>query len=483
MNTIFTSRYFAYFIILVFVLLKIQHLDYPFYWDESWPYSSAIHAMYYQGPSLSPAAIPAELTRGHPTLFIFLAAVWMKVFGTSLIAIHSFPLFIASTYAIAIYEISRKLFHSTVGIIAVLLTVFQLMFFVQSSFVLLEITLSFFAFLCFYFYATGKLRWLAVGLLLLFFIKETAVVVGLALGLLSILRFVIKDISRKTFLQHLCVFAVPLVGYAVFFSIQKKLLGWYFFPFHLELIDMTQAAIIEKLKEGIRLLFWDDLKKVLLIFGIGLSALAILGRKMYFDVSSIRTYLQPKWNQKQLFVFGILIFLPLILLFNSMNVYINRYFLIIIVPLAGLFAVWMHRFILLYGKSIYYASLALISMIAIYNFSKDKTTSDGDLGAFDVMRVEQEMIAYMETHYDAHTPIATNAYLLRMQLTDSNTRYLQIPQVFTDVNWEITAATQLVIFTNKEFDYQYENVQSSHMFQLIKRFEKNSAWAEIYKRR
>src|SRR5690554_5266519 len=203
LHKIFDSRLLAFFIIIVFIIIKIPHLDYPFFWDESYPYASAIHEMYQVGPSLSPSAISPELSRGHPTLFIFLVASWMKIFGTSLVAIHSFPLFISTLLSLSIYEISRRFFNAKTGLIALVLIIFQPLYLVQSSMVLLEIFLAFFALLSLYFYAKNRLIPLSICLLFLFYTKESGLTLGLSLGIVSIIRLLMKDIDFKTFRKHL----------------------------------------------------------------------------------------------------------------------------------------------------------------------------------------------------------------------------------------------------------------------------------------
>ena len=90
-------------ILLVFVALKIPHLHYAYFWDESWPYAPALRAMYLHGPGLMPNAIDPELSRGHPLLFHALAATWMKIFGTSHVSLHSFALLISILFLIFIY--------------------------------------------------------------------------------------------------------------------------------------------------------------------------------------------------------------------------------------------------------------------------------------------------------------------------------------------------------------------------------------------
>ena len=93
--TAFVKKYWVLLLVLlVFVIFKIPHLFYPYYWDESWPYAPAIREMLHHGISLMPDAVNPELSRGHPLFFHAIAALWMKIFGSSHFAMHSFSPFI-----------------------------------------------------------------------------------------------------------------------------------------------------------------------------------------------------------------------------------------------------------------------------------------------------------------------------------------------------------------------------------------------------
>src|SRR5436190_472897 len=82
-------------LVIGMVAFKWSYLSLPFFWDEAWPYSTAVHAMYNHGISLIPGSISPSISRGHPLLFYCMAAAWMKLFGTSVFAIHLFALLIS----------------------------------------------------------------------------------------------------------------------------------------------------------------------------------------------------------------------------------------------------------------------------------------------------------------------------------------------------------------------------------------------------
>lgn len=98
------SRWVLVLVLVIFTILKIPHLLYPFYWDESWPYVPAIKAMYHHGISLLPNSIDPIISRGHPLFFHAIGALWMNIFGTSNLSLHCFALFISVSFLITIFR-------------------------------------------------------------------------------------------------------------------------------------------------------------------------------------------------------------------------------------------------------------------------------------------------------------------------------------------------------------------------------------------
>lgn len=483
---ILSSRSLAYCLVLLFIVLKSAHLDYPFFWDESWPYASAIHEMYKVGPSLSPSAIPPELSRGHPTLFIFLVSVWMKLFGTSLTAIHSFPLFIAALFSLAIYETGRKLFSARTGVLALLLIIFQAVFFVQASFVLLEVFLAFFGLLSLYFYAKGKLTLLSLSLLILFFTKESGLALGLTLGIVSLVRLAIKDIDGKMFLRHLVAFGLPLLAIVIFFQIQKDQLGWYFFPYHVELMETGFKAVARKIQAGLIAIFIAGYRNIIMVVVLAMSVLFYLKYREQ-DLAgrvkrSLRSMYQRPWSDRVVFVSSSVVFIGIFTLYSAFNFFTLRYFLIALVPAFMLIAAFVSFIAKYLHRAAFAGSVLFVVGFHFFALNNADQIFDVELGAFDGMKVEQEMTAFLEDNYNYSTPIASNAFLLRTQLTDPRTRYLRSEEVFTNVGTQVTEETRLAIFTNKEVDDQIDRVKTDPQFRLAKRFERNEAWAEVYER-
>ena len=183
------DRLFLFVLLIVFICLKIPHLTLAYYWDESWPYVPAIFQMFARNISLLPGAVDPVLSRGHPLMFHALGAAWLHLFGTSHLSFHSFALFIAVCCLILVYEAGLRLFNKQTAMIASLLLATEVLFFVQSSLVLLELFIGFLAFAALYFYATRRFLITGIVLTMLFYTKESGMVLAGVLGIDAVIRF------------------------------------------------------------------------------------------------------------------------------------------------------------------------------------------------------------------------------------------------------------------------------------------------------
>ena len=71
--------------IVLFVVSRWEYLFLPYFWDEMGVYAHGALIMSEHGLGLLPSSLNPELSRGHPLLFYFLAALNFQIFGTSLV--------------------------------------------------------------------------------------------------------------------------------------------------------------------------------------------------------------------------------------------------------------------------------------------------------------------------------------------------------------------------------------------------------------
>lgn len=234
---IIRKRGLLFLVLIIFIICKIPYLHYPYYWDECKPYASAIKAMCDHTISFMPSALDPELSRGHPLFFHVIAASWMRIFGPSHVSMHSFALCISLLFFVAIYETGLRLFNQRVASLALLLVATQVSVFVQSSFVLLEMLVAFLAFLSIYFYATTRYLLACLCLTMLFYTKESGLVVGVVLGIDAVVGLFSKQTDTKSKWMALVAVAIPCILIILFFVVQKHTYGWYIFPMHANKVE------------------------------------------------------------------------------------------------------------------------------------------------------------------------------------------------------------------------------------------------------
>ena len=274
------KRWVLLLVLALFILLKIPHLFYAYYWDESWPYAAAITDMYQHGISLSPAALDPNISRGHPLLFHAMAASWMHIFGGSHLSMHSFALCISLLFLIAIYEATLGLFNERVAIMSLLFVVTQVVFFVQSSFLLFEILMAFLAFLSLYFYVKDKYLLTVVCLSALFYTKESGLIMGFVLGVDALVGLCNRHVTWRNRVLRIASIGVPCILIGIFFLTQKSIRGWYIFPLHNNLIEHKWSAFWYNFRRNsLRNIFYDELNYYSFILLLAVSAVAAIKNK------------------------------------------------------------------------------------------------------------------------------------------------------------------------------------------------------------
>ncbi len=519
----FKNRWFLFLVLTVFIICKIPHLYYPYYWDESWPYAVAVKDMYKHGISLMPSAVDPELSRGHPLFFHAVAATWMNVFGSSPLAMHSFALTISILFLISIYEAGLKLFNQRVAMISLVLIAAQVVFFVQSSFVLFEVLIAFLSFLSLYFYVRDKYFLTALCLTMLFYTKESGLIVGFILGLDALVGiFNTKNHFRIRIFRLLSIF-IPCVLIAVFFLIQKHLRGWYVFPLYSEIIEHSWKAFWYKFRMAcVRDAFYENHKFYYFLLLVVLSVVAAIKNKslkylaiflpaiiIYYFVDDMRAgRILPSIPFFILFVLSVFYFLYVFsgsvffafsnqrrfivltglfilcfLCFSTMNYFTYRYLLAALIPLLFLTAAFFDLLITHTFKVLFYPVLIMILLISYFSFKYDDAHGDANLGAFDAMDVQQSVVNYFEHHKYYDKQIGCGSFLELQHLKDHATGFLHSARFFNNVKWEINNTTDYAIFDNIEPDKRYKEIKNDTAFQSEYRTEKGKVWAEVFSRK
>lgn len=520
MRQFLKERWFLILLLIVFIILEVPHLHYPFFWDESWSYAPGVMLMYKHGPSLMPNAIDTFYSRGHPLFFYASAAAWMDIFGSSHIAQHAYSLFISVLLIISTYEICYKIFNKRVAVMSILFIAVQVMFFVQASFLLPEILVALLILLTLYFYVKRKYLFTFLACTALVFTKESGMVLGLVLGTHALGNLFNKKELIWDRLKRFSSIFFAGVAIGSFFLLQKHLEGWFFFPEHINMITWDWGQFIGKVKEFLSVIFFEDYRSHLFLLFLFLSLAAALNfRKIRYAAPifpGIMIYILaqnsfPFIPDKLLFTFLMLsfvlaaylfavsdaeqnktrsnfiylgfAFIVLYLCFCGINFMTARYVMAAFIIVIMLTAYYFDVLINAYFSVMYYLVCFSILFIGLYAIKYDTGLGDLDRGAFNAMTVQADVVHYLEKKDAYDKPIACGSFQDREHLLKPYTGFLDSGHVFNDVKWDIDSSTVYVLFNNIEPDNRYDEIKNNSHFTMVYRATSKAAWMEVYKRK
>jgi 4-amino-4-deoxy-L-arabinose transferase-like glycosyltransferase len=459
---------------VLFIIIKIPYLNLPYYWDEAWVYGTAIRFMEANHLSIMPDALPVYYSRGHPLLFHFIGALWLRIFGNSLLSSHIFALTVSIALLLMVYFFCKKFFTHKIGLIACFFIILQPIFLTQSVLVLPEIMLALFSLMTIFYYLKGKwIGYIIAGSCALY-TKETGIATIAAIGFLFLINSIFLNKDKFSFLQFIYksfIVLIPVILFGIFLIIQKKSNGWYFFPEHIGSIISDPIIICKNL-----------IKRILYI-------LIYEGRKMLFFVMIISLFFyffQKKYrnNPTNLTLIIFLIFSSFYLFICAICFYSDRYSISIIVP----FIIAASFFIInIFTKKIYLFAfiIGFICLQIIVYFPRQKS-SDCNLGYVEDIKTNMQMVKFCVTNKFQNKKIYAN-FLMAINLSNPYCGYLSEQQKFSNTSSKVDTNTELFIFSsmeqlkdNKEQLEDYKKIKSLKSIRLLKGFESNFSWTEIY---
>ena len=524
MRPILLQRLPLVIILALFVAFRCPYLFYPYYWDESWPYATAVASMYKNGISLLPGSIDPELSRGHPLFFHAAAATWGHIFGMSKISMHSFALTISLLFMVTIYEAGLRLFNIRVAVLGLLLICTQVVFVVQSTFLLLEMMVAFLAFISMYSYVRGKYTQTGIYLTMLFLTKESGLIMGFVLGIDALWQ--LRTINKNNFREHLprlLAIAIPCLAVAGFFLLQLLINGWLIFPLYSGLIEhrwdhfwylFSKGAVECTFISGYR--GWTYIAALILSVAAAirskkyaLATIALPIALVYFmsgkqgphdftgsllhfigllsgTALAVHIFTLP-WlfadKQQQLLIRLSIAFMFCFTIFSATNFFSYRYLMAAMIPGLFVAVVVIDRMASLTQPKLVYVAATLLLAINGYAYATDTDYGDADPGAFNAMKLQQRAIDYLESRKQFNTPIASGSFLTRVHLTDPATGFLHGPDTFTHVKYDITDSTRFIVMDNIEPDGRYPTIKASPYLKLAFRDTLNGLWTEVYERK
>jgi len=524
------DRFPLFIILFIFLICKIPHLSYPFYGDESLFMAPGISSMYSHGLSLLPNAIEPEFGRGHPLLFQAFGALWMHIFGSSTISLHSFCLFIASVLIVFVYEVILRLFNKNVAIICILLLVLNTPFYIESTFLAPDIFIALVTFGILYFYVMRRFFLVFVLLTMYFYTKESAFVLGAVLVIDVIVSIFKNDIPPKVKLRKCVSVFVPVMLGVLFYLVQKRIMGWYSWPgaysrkatisiayfshwyriclgaliyyeerylFLLPMLLLALFAAIHQRSYKYLFVFFPAIILFTLRFSSGqnLNAVSCLLLILFFisvgaSIYALRDFKYFNRSQQQKFVLLSAIFIFLYFCFFSVYNFQGRYIFSPLVIFCVLVGIFFDFFISKVSKFAFYPLLATFCCIGVYCIANKKNYID--LTLFLKMQTQMNVVSYFEENNLFGKAIYSNSNWFVTNMQTPSHGYLHSGKVFSNMSSVgYDSSTDYLIYSNALRPFSslifdstaYLKVKSDSSLQLIYKKENGPVWAEVYKRK
>lgn len=457
-------------VIAALIIIKLPHLSLPYYGDEGFAFGPAVHLMYNSGPSLLPGGLIPDYSYGHPLLFHFMVASWMKVFGESIFVAKSFALFVSILLLIAVFLTGKSIFNKDAGLLAAILLFFQPVFLAQSSFILLEVLLALLGLLTLFTFF--KKKWLLYALAgsALILTKESGLFLIFALCVWQLLEIFIEkehEFSARRFLFRYLIILIPAMIFGLFLIQQKLTWGWFLFPNRMDDMAITFDSINHNLGLIRKIVFFMH-GRVWLVWGL---IVALLG---YYFLPGKRF----DWQQWK-FIWLIMLFVGVFWFMSSLNFISNRYFLILMPLLMLVISALAVQAFQLKKWLLYPFIVAMIFTQSLYAF-RHYNTGDDNLGFTDVVKVHLNAIRFMEES-NLRDEYVYAHFLMLYNLQHPISGYLTDGKVFNNLTGIFTDSVDYAVISNVELQRELDSIRSLPHLALMKRIEVGLAWSEVYR--
>ncbi|PQJ09698.1 hypothetical protein CJD36_017355 [Flavipsychrobacter stenotrophus] len=452
--------------LLLFLLYKLPFMALPYYYDEAWPYAVAIRTVHANGLSLLPTALDPELSRGHPVMFHFLGASWMRVFGTSLWSGHSFAMVISVLTAVFTYKFGQRFFSDRIGAVAVLLLISQALFISHSAFLLPEMPMALWTILCFWFFFRRKKVAFVICAAAMLLTKESGAVLICSLALSELVDFFMgKERKFIDLVKRELLIGYPVAIAFIYFLAQKIIYGWFLFPFYMNNLKSGLASFLEDLASGTAFIFVYEGRNGLMFFVL---------------VGIIMLWLSKKVNipphQKKIcwYLFS---FVLLYIVFSTYNYYMPRY-LTAVFPAFIIVCAFIVDSAFGKWRWVYPVIITGLAVTNIYYYVT--ATDHGDCDYSPSLHVAMKMIDHCEQSgmHDAH--IYTTC-VLRYDFNEPYAGFIK-GKKFTHIDWQFGPGTQYCIFSSDENDpTEIDKIKRENKLTLETKFTEKDRWIELYR--
>ncbi len=509
--------YFIAFVLylLFWIFIRAQYLDMAYYWDEAWVYVPGIRHMAEAGPSILPDSIPEYYSRGHPLLFYFLGAIWIKIFGTSYIAFHLFPLFISSILLLVTFLTIKEWTNGLIRLVATVLLSIERNFFSEAANVLPEIMIALFFVLSVRYFLKERYVLYFIFASLGILTKESGIVIPIALFLFNFLTLSIKtpfSLFNKIEIRKQLLILSPILVFITFMLVQYAYKGWFLFPEHTGMMLKNSSEFVHKFNV---IFYWLFEEGKMYWFGGVFVFLIILGNKtleninLYVAMVGMLTsfYILKQFNYEieflALFAFAsilggvkiighhlfkddenklknilfanfILCFVYLI--FNTLSALTARY-LIGLLPF-GFFLYTMAIKKLSKNSVVFFLVVSFLFVITLLsNFETGKTGNMANQESF--VKTRQELVGFLEKRNFFEKSIGINDFIIWSILSDKYAGFTSTDKVFTNLSLDSNDSKEIIVVSSIG---EYPEIIKSGKYEILEKFEKDLNWIEVWQK-
>jgi len=380
--------------LFAFVLYKLRDLALPFFWDELGVYGRAAVYLHDHTLGLLPKHLPAELSRGHPLLLVFVCGALFRVFGVSTTVAHVFMLLVAVSLLVSVFWIARAHWNAKVGLAAAVLLAVQPLFLAQSTLLLPELPLALAVLWTMDAFARRRYGLGAVCLVLAILLKESALVLGPVLGLMMLADWIRSRPGWRTALRGILALILPALLYGLFLIVQKRQNGWYFFPLHEQYVIFRWPAMKGKLSDYCSFVFMEQGRFALSVIVALWVSFRLVGRR----ADGRRFSLGIGWS--------FALFAAALLVFSAGNFFMKRYMLCLLPPFAMLAARSLFELVRDQARVLFVA-VALLCGNHLNSLTSPGFNYDYDMSFRYPIFVQRAATHYLELTVGADKPILT----------------------------------------------------------------------------
>ena len=382
-------------LLLSFWIYKLRDLPLPYFWDELGVYARAAVYLHDHTLGLLPDYLPPDLSRGHPLLLPFVFGALFRIFGATPVVAHVCMLLVSTGLLVSVFWIARVHWNAPVGLAAAALLSVQPLFLAQSTLLLPEIPLALAALWAMHAFSREKHLQAGIFVGLAIFLKETGVVLAAALAVVLVVQWLRARPALRAALSGALALIVPGMLYGAFLLVQKHQNGWYLYPLHKNQVNFHWSAMKDQLVDGITFVFVEQGRLAL----SAIVALWILFRLLGRREGEARFVPSVAWT--------FAVFEVGMLLFSAGNVFMKRYLMCLLPPLAILASRALFELVRDQAKVLLPATVAL-GLLCLGDLTSPSFNCAYDMSFREAVRLQQEATRYLEITVGADKPILAN---------------------------------------------------------------------------